>query len=607
MKIKLSDYIADFLVNNGITDMFTVTGGGSMHLNDSFGHKQGLHCTYNHNEQASAMAAEAYARVNNQIAAVCVTMGPGASNAITGVLCGYMDSIPMLVFSGQSRYATCVRSTGLNLRTMGIQEFDITKAVECMTKYAVMVTDANMIKYHLEKALFLAKNGRPAPCWLDIPLDIQAKIIDTDNLVSYNPQEDINEIKDDINDEIIDTIIFKLKNAKRPVIMTGNGIRLSGAHNEFLQLVQKLNVPVVNGMSSIDILDYQNPLYVGKSGGTGDRAGNFAVQNSDVLFSLGNRLSYMQIGFNDKTWARSAYKIANDIDGEELKKPYLNIDLPVVCNAKVLINKLNQKLEQMGEKSLFNNKEWLEKCLYWKKTYPVVNENHYRNIDGRTNIYAFYNELYSALKENDVLVASVGTSRVVGSQTAKIKKGQRFITNPNTASMGYCLPAAIGVCRACGNKSIACVTGDGSLQMNIQELQTIVTNKLPVKLFVINNNGYHSIRQTQNAYFSGNPLVGVGTDSGDLGFPNLEKLCSAYGMAYTSVNKSENLAQTINSVLNTQGAIICEVYVTTTQNTEPKASSKKLEDGTMVSAPLEDLAPFLPREELEENMYIPLV
>lgn len=607
MKIKLSDYIANFLVENGITDMFTVTGGGSMHLNDSFGHKNGLHCTYNHNEQASAMAAEAYARINNKIAGVCVTMGPGASNAITGVLCGYMDSIPMLIFSGQSRYATCVRSTGLSLRTMGTQEFDITRAVECMTKYAVMVTDANMIKYHLEKALFLAKNGRPAPCWLDIPLDIQAKIIDTDDLADYNPQEDIQQIKDTVDDGVIDAIIDRLKNAQRPVIMTGSGIRLSGAHMEFLQLAKTLNIPVVNGMSSIDAIEYDSPVYVGKSGGTGDRAGNFAVQNSDVLFSLGNRLSYMQIGFNEKTWARAAFKIANDIDSEELKKPYLNIDLPVVCDAKVLINKLNSRLKELNVKKLFNGRQWLDKCAYWKEHYQVVNESHYKNIDNRTNIYAFYNELYKALKENDVLVASVGTSRVVGSQTAKIKKGQRFITNPNTASMGYCLPAAIGVCTACNGKSIACVTGDGSLQMNIQELQTIVTNKLPVKLFVINNNGYHSIRQTQTAYFSQHTLVGVGTDSSDLGFPNLERLSKAYGIAYTSVCKSENLFDTISSVLNSEGTVLCEVFVTTKQKTEPKASSKKLEDGSMVSAPLEDLAPFLPREELEENMFIPLV
>lgn len=607
MKIKLSDYIANFLVENGITDMFTVTGGGSMHLNDSFGHKNGLHCTYNHNEQASAMAAEAYARINNKIAGVCVTMGPGASNAITGVLCGYMDSIPMLIFSGQSRYATCVRSTGLSLRTMGTQEFDITRAVECMTKYAVMVTDANMIKYHLEKALFLAKNGRPAPCWLDIPLDIQAKIIDTDDLADYNPQEDIQQIKDNVDDGVIDAIIDRLKNAQRPVIMTGNGIRLSGARMEFLQLAKTLNIPVVNGMSSIDAIEYDSPVYVGKSGGTGDRAGNFAVQNSDVLFSLGNRLSYMQIGFNEKTWARAAFKIANDIDGEELKKPYLNIDLPVVCDAKVLINKLNSRLRELNIKKLFNGRQWLDKCAYWKEHYQVVNEGHYENIDNRTNIYAFYNELYKVLKENDVLVASVGTSRVVGSQTAKIKKGQRFITNPNTASMGYCLPAAIGVCTACNGKSIACVTGDGSLQMNIQELQTIVTNKLPIKLFVINNNGYHSIRQTQTAYFSQHTLVGVGTDSSDLGFPNLEMLSKAYGIAYTSVCKSENLFDTISSVLNSEGTVLCEVFVTTKQKTEPKASSKKLEDGSMVSAPLEDLAPFLPREELEENMFIPLV
>lgn len=603
MKIKLSDYIADFLVKNGITDMFTVTGGGSMHLNDSFGHKDGLKCTYNHNEQASAMAAEAYARVNNKIAGVCVTMGPGATNAITGVLCGYMDSIPMLIFSGQSRYATCVRSTGLNLRTMGIQEFDITKAVDCMTKYAVMVTEPNMIRYHLEKALFLATNGRPAPCWLDIPLDVQARIIDTDDLIPYDYIEDEQDISNDVSDEVIDKIIDKLKTAERPVLLTGNGIRLSGAHKEFLQLVKLLNIPVVNGMSSIDVIDYENPLYVGKSGGTGDRAGNFAVQNSDVLFSIGNRLSYMQVGFDDKTWARCAYKIANDIDSEELKKPYLKIDLPVCCDARLLIDKLIKKLKSLNVTKLFNNQKWIEQCDYWKNTYPVVNKKHYENIDNRTNIYAFYNELYNVLKENDILIASVGTSRVVGSQTAKIKKGQRFITNPNTASMGYCLPASIGVCIACGRKSIACVTGEGSLQMNIQELQTIVTNKLPIKLFIINNNGYHSIRQTQTSYFN-NSLVGVGTDSFDLGFPDLNKLCYAYGIEYTSVNKSEDLNSTITEVLNKQGAILCEVFVTTTQKTEPKASSKKLEDGSMVSAPLEDLAPFLPREELEKNMII---
>ena len=336
MKQKVSDYIADFLVKNGITDIFTVTGGGAMHLNDSFGHHSGLHCIYNHHEQASAMAAEAYARIDNKIAAVCVTTGPGATNAITGVVGGWMDSIPMLVFSGQARYATTIRASGLELRTRGVQEFDIIGSVKNMTKYCELIRDPEKICYCLEKALYIAKAGRPGPCWLDIPLDVQGAWIETEKLEHFIPSQD----NDYISAETVDEIISRIQKAERPVIFAGNGIRLSGAHSAFLELVEKLNVPVVTGMSSVDAIASDHRLYVGRSGTTGNRAGNFAVQNCDLLLSLGSRLSFFQTGFNYQTWARGAYKIINDIDPDELEKDSINADMKVCCDVAGLIIKI---------------------------------------------------------------------------------------------------------------------------------------------------------------------------------------------------------------------------------------------------------------------------
>lgn len=614
MKQKVSDYIADYLADAGIRDVFTVTGGGAMHLNDAFGHHPRLHCTYNHHEQACAMAAEAYARLDNRIAAVCVTSGPGAANAVTGVLGGWMDSIPMLVISGQVRYATTVRSSGLKLRSMGVQEYDITPTVEPMTKYAVMVTKPEEVRYHLEKALYLAAHGRPGPVWLDIPLDVQGAVVETDSLKAYDASENPEQSVPEVSDEVIKKVLDKLEEAYRPVLFPGNGVRLAGAMGRFRELVSVLGVPVVTGMSSIDAMESAHPLYVGRSGGTGDRAGNFAVQNSDVLLSIGSRQSFVQTGFQYESWARKAYTIINDIDGEELKKPNLHVSLPVQADALDFIEKLLEEAKSReyseispvfcDKKDSGSGKLWREQCRLWKKRYPVVLPRHYETVEeGCTNIYAFYGELSKALPEKTNLVVSVGTSRVAGSQAIYIKQGQRFITNPNTASMGFCLPASIGVCVASGGKDVVCVTGEGSLQMNLQELQTIIQNRFPVKLFVINNQGYHSIRQTQMGYF-GEPLVGVGPESRDLSFPDLEKLSAAYGFPYFECRASENLGRVISEVLRQPGAAICQIFVTKLQKTEPKTSSKRLEDGTMYSAPLEDMYPFLSREELQENMYI---
>lgn len=606
MKQKVSDYIADHIAEWGIRDVFTVTGGGAMHMNDAFGHHPKLHCTYQHHEQACAMAAEAYARMDNRMAAVCVTTGPGATNAITGVLGGWMDSIPMLVFSGQARYATTVAASGLKLRSMGVQECNIVPVVTSITKYAQMIIHPEDIRYRLEKALYMAVNGRPGPVWLDIPLDVQGAVIDTEKLRGYDPQENPKEKPAEISQDIIQQILDKIEKSRRPVLFPGNGVRLAGAMDDFQKLVNILGVPVITGMSSVDAMESEHPYFAGRSGGTGTRPGNFALQNSDVLLSIGNRQGFAQTGFQYQDWARGSYTILNDIDENELKKPSLHVSLPVCGDAGDLIRKLICAAELRGADEtnpLFKGRDWIRQCQVWKQKYPVVTAKHYETIEeGCTNIYAFYEELSKAMQEGQTLMVSVGTSRVAGSQAFRVKKGQRFITNPNTASMGFCLPAATGICVAQPGKPVVCVTGEGSLQMNLQELQTIWQNRLPVKLFVINNQGYHSIRQTQQSYFEP-PLVGVGAESGDLSFPDLSKIIPAYGFSYRAVHAAEELPETLHQVLEETGASVCEVFVTKYQKTEPKTSAKKLPDGSMVSAPLEDMYPFLSKEELEENMF----
>lgn len=591
MKIKLSDYIADFLVHHDITDMFMVTGGGAMHLDDSFGHKEGLCCTFNHNEQASAMAAEAYARVNNKIAAVCVTTGPGATNAITGCICGWMDSIPMLVISGQARYETTVYASGLKLRTRGVQEFDIIGSVRNMTKYCELIDKPEKIRYALEKAYYLASHGRPGPCWLDIPLDVQAAMIVPSELPGYEPDY----VEPHLDKTLVPKILAKLQQAKRPVIFAGNGIRLAGAHEDFIQLVDHLGIPVVTGMSSVDGIASDHPLFAGRNGTTGDRAGNFAIQNADVLLSLGSRLSYFQTGFNHQAWARDAYKMINDIDAEELKKDSMHADLPICCNVRELI----QELLQVCPQKLSCRTDWIEQCQKWRKSYPVVQPKHYE--DKKPNIYVFYQEMTKRLLSTDRLVVSVGSSRTVGSQTAIIKEGMRFITNPSTAAMGYCLPAAIGVCIASKRKRTILVTGEGSLQMNLQELQTIITNNLPIHIFVMNNGGYHSIRLTQNNYF-GKPLIGVGPESRDLEFPDLAKLAPAYGYEFQRCSRAEDVKAAIAWNLQQDGPVITEMMLSSEYKVEPKVASKMLNNGQMASARLEDMAPFLSEEEVRENM-----
>ena len=608
MKIRLADYVAEFLVEHGVTDCFSVVGGGAMHLNDALGHHSKLKVTYNHHEQACAIAAEAYARLNNKIAAVCVTTGPGGTNALTGVLGGWLDSIPMFIISGQVRYDTTARynsrfTEGLPLRAVGDQEYDIVKSVTPMTKYAVMLEDIQNIRYELEKAWHAATTGRPGPVWLDIPVNFQGAYIETDDLKGY-VSEDL-EVPE-VSEEIINVVLSKIRSAKRPVIYAGGGIRLSGAYETFRKVCDILNVPVVTYWNTIDVIETEHPLYVGRGGNMGDRAGNFAVQNSDLLIAIGTRISIRQTGYNFNTWAREAYVIMIDIDRAEMKKKTIHVDLPVWADAKDVLQKLYNSVSRSKEK-IFNGLDWLNTCQKWKKNYPVVTEKQKKQNNGYVNVYNFIDRLSSALPENSLTAVSNGACCVAGHQAYIIKNGTRFIINSAVASMGYGLPAAIGLCIASGKRSTVCLEGDGSVMMNLQELQTVVTNKLPIKIFLINNNGYHSIRITQTNLFSQHAKIGIGSESGDLSFPEFEKLAKAFGFPYYSVHDNLQLDKVVSAVLEEPGFAFCEVFTDTVQVWEPKSSTKRLSDGTLVSPPLEDLAPFLPKDELKNNMFIDLV
>lgn len=602
MKVKIAEWMADFLVDQGIRYNFTVPGGGAMHMNVAFGHKQGLNNIFVQHEQAAAIAAEAYQRMHNELPMVCCTTGPGGTNTLTGVVGAWLDSIPMLIISGQVRYATTARAAGINVRAMGDQEFDITRVVAPMTKYAEMIIDPKTVKYHLQKALYLAQHGRPGPVWLDVPLDIQGGYIDPEEFIEFNPAECENVNAPAVSEEIIDQVVEKIRFAKRPVFNAGNGIRIAGAHEEFLKAVEMLNIPVVTGWDSIDLIDDEDPLYIGRAGIMGDRPGNWAVQNSDVLLSVGSRLGVRQVGYNKANWARESFVIMVDVDDNELKKPSIHVEFPIQADAKDFLQKLIIKLEKSP---LAPKQKWNKICEGWKKAYPVVQPKHYEEKEF-ANVYCFIKELSRRLPEGQTTVTGNGSACVVGSHAYVIKKGQRFIINSGAASMGYDLPAAIGACLAEERKPIICLSGDGSIQMNLQELQTIVFHKLPIKIFVINNQGYHSMRQTQGNLFPEFTTVGVGPESHDLSFPCMEKIAWAYGIPYVAIHKNSEMQAKLEKVLASGGYAMCEIFVDTNQKFEPKSATKRLPDGTLVSPPLEDLAPFLPREELKKIMMIPL-
>lgn len=598
MKIKVSDYIADFLSENEIKDVFTVTGGGAMHLNDALGHHPKLKCTYNHHEQACAMAAEGYTRYSGKLAAVCVTSGPGGTNAITGVLGGWLDSIPMFILSGQVKRETTVSTTNLPLRQLGDQEFNIVECVKTMTKYAKMITEPNEIAYHLEKALYIAMSGRGGPVWLDIPLDVQGTLVETDELVHFNKNELILQNAPKVKKEVIDEIIRKIEASKRPVIIAGTGIRLGNAYQEFLKLIEKLDIPVVTAWNAHDILWKEHKLFCGKPSTVGTRGGNFVVENSDLLISFGCRLNIRQISYNYKNFAQNAYKIVIDIDKAELQKPTLKPDMPIHADVKDVIEKL---LETKFENKNDDHKKWLNWCKNVNEKYPACLKKYYAK-NKPMNPYAFIDTLFKILPEDEPIICGNGSACVVTFQAADIKKGQRLFTNSGCASMGYGFPAAIGVAVNLNGKRAICIDGDGSFQMNLQELQTVVHNNLNLKIIILNNNGYHSIRQTQTNIFSHHSLVGVSKENG-ISFPEFEKLAECYGLKYIKINDISMAGKMIKKLLECEGPTICEAVVDPEQNFEPKLSSKVLPDGKIVSPLIDDMFPFLTREEYESNKF----
>ncbi|MBO4885032.1 MAG: thiamine pyrophosphate-binding protein [Clostridia bacterium] len=607
MKIRLADYVADFLAAHGVTDVFSVVGGGAMHLNDALGHHGGLRVTYNHHEQACAIAAEAYARLENRIAAVCVTTGPGGTNALTGVVGGWLDSIPMFIISGQVRYDTTARfamkAAGAAVRAMGDQEYDIVKSVAPMTKFAMMIEEPKTIRYALERAWHLATTGRPGPVWIDIPVNFQGGYIETDDLAGYDPAEDDALLPPPVSGETVRAVLSKIAAAKRPVLYAGYGIRLSGGYDAFRAALENLNIPVVTYWNAIDLIEDEHPLYVGRGGNMGDRPGNWAVQNADLVLAVGTRISIRQVGYNWQSWARAAEVVMVDIDRNELKKPTLHVDMPIWADAKDFLTKLNAA----ADKKVFSGDDWIARCQGWKRDYPVVLPRHWAENGKTANVYAFVRCLSDRLPENSLTAVSNGACCVVGSQAFVIRKGSRLANNSAIASMGYGLPAAIGTCIGGGRRTTVCLEGDGSIMMNLQELQTILTNRLPIKIFLINNSGYHSIRITQTNLFGQHTKVGIGPESGDLSFPEFQKIAEAFGYRYLSARSNAEMKAVVDEALALEGPVFTEIFTDTEQVWEPKSSTKRLADGTLVSPPLEDLAPFLPRDELKNIMLIPLV
>lgn len=595
--MRVADYIAEFIAEHQqiAKTVFFVVGGNSMHLIDAISKNNKLEYVCNHHEQASAIAAEGYARVSNKIGVACVTSGPGGTNAITGVLGSWLDSMPMLIISGQVKFETTIASQPeLNLRQLGDQETNIIDIVRPITKYAVMINDKNTIRYHLERAVFEAKNGRPGPVWIDVPLDIQGAGIEENDLLAFQaPEEPIYDYK-------IDAIIQALGKAKRPVIIAGNGIALAGAVKDFRELARKLNIPVIGTFARYDLARDDDLFYFGRFGTVGQRAANFIVQNSDLILAIGARLNIRAISYNWKYLARQAIKIIVDIDKNELNKYTLKIDIPIHADAGKFINALACVIEKKYEYP-----EWAKQCQRYRKNFTTIAPERKSETE-KVDSYNFFDVLSECADENTVFVLGNGTACVSSYQSLRLKGNQRVVVNSGCASMGYDLPAAIGSFYGAGKTlPIICVTGDGSIQMNIQELQTIIHHQLPIKIFVLNNEGYISIRNTQDSFLKGR-FVGSSRESG-LSCPDIIKIAAAYGFTTCKIKNQQKLKTQIQGVLNHSGPIVCEIMLSPTEKMAPKLSSELKPNGKIVSKPLEDMFPFLERDEFKSNMIIPTI
>lgn len=588
MKKRVADIVAEIISKHGITDIFCLVGGGSMFLNDAFGHNEHLQVTYNQHEQACSMAAEGYVRACGKPAVVCVTTGPGGTNAITGVLGAFQDNYPMLVVSGQVRYETCADSTGLPLRFMGEQEHDIVTTVKNLTKYAVMVKKPEDVVYELEKALYITSDGRRGPCWVDIPMDIQSSMIETDGLRHFEaPQK---ETKWDI-----EKFIGEIRQAKRPVILAGSALRSTGYMNKFRTLAQQMNIPVLAATYNADLFTTEDPIYYGNFGIIGGRAGNFMMQNADLVIGMGCRMTFRQIGFNYTQFSPDSKRIVFDVDENELKKPTLRIDMPICTDIETVIDDLLERPDCRFEDS----GEWFRYCNTLRERFPIYQDKFSQKKEGQVNPYYFAKELKKYLQDDSVIVLGNSTIAAHILQMGIDKPEQRIINNMNCGSMGYDLPAVIGAAVAM-KKPVTLITGDGSFMLNMQELMTMKHYNLPIKLFISCNGGYRGIVRSQSNMFD--RYTGCTEDTG-VEMPDFEKVAASFDIPYVKITGHDDLNEKFAEIYADAGLVVCEWPQDPDQVIEPRVMNRRSESGTIVSSNIDDMAPFLDKEEYEGFRY----
>lgn len=596
--IKLSDFVMDFVADQGVTHVFMLPGGGAMHLVDSLGRHPRLQYVCNLHEQACAVAADAYSQYTNNLGVALVTTGPGGTNTITGVAGAWLDSIPCLFLSGQVKRADCVGKR--NIRQMGFQEIDIVRLVESITKYAVTIQDPATIRFHLEKAVRLARTGRPGPAWIDIPLDVQAAMIEETELSGFDPRDAKAFVDPALLERQVDAAIEFLNRSDRPVVLIGNGVRLGNAREEMLRVIETLRAPVLLTWKAIDMLPELHHLYAGRPGAIGQRGANFTQQNSDCLLILGARLDFGQTGYNHQNFARAAKKIMVDVDSPEIDKMTTRIDVPVCADAKAFLREFLRQSLKLEKK---DRSGWLAHCKEWQSRYPVV-QPEYRQEKGYVNHYVLVDVLSEEMSRDDLLIpGSSGACSEVTMQAFRVKEGMRIFNTEGLGPMGFGIPACIGGCIASGGRRTVCVDGDGGFHMNSQELETVRRLNLPIKFFVLNNRGYASIRATQRNYFDGR-YVASSPESG-LTLPDIRRVAQAYGIATRQLEDHTEIQRNVREILESDGPVVCDVIVSPDQLTTPKLSSMQRPDGMMVSKPLEDLWPFLDRREFLENMIVP--
>jgi acetolactate synthase I/II/III large subunit len=609
--MKLSDYVVQFVAGQGVKHVFLVTGGGAMHLNNSLAGEPRLIPVCNLHEQASAIAAENYSKATNNLGVCMVTTGPGGTNAVTGVAGAWLDSTPMLFVSGQVKRpdrAFDSNNKPLGVRQVGVQEVDIVSIVGSITKYAVTVLEPNDIRYHLEKAIHLARSGRPGPVWIDIPLDVQAyPIDDPDTLRGFDPAElpphDGRITPAELNLKVGE-ILEKLNQAERPMILIGNGVRLARAEDSMERLLRTLDVPAEVTWLAIDLMADDDPLYVGRPGTIAQRGANFAIQNCDFLLSIGARLDRVVTGYAPERFAREACKVMVDIDPAELEKMGGTIQFPICADAGDFMNAVLKQAAGIEKK---DRSAWKQSCATWRARYPLVLPIH-KDPDSRVSAYNFAEVMASELDEGDFVVSgSSGTGIELFLLAFRTKRRQRIFHTTALGAMGFGIPAALGAGIACvpngSKRRIICVDGDGGFQFNIQELETVARLNLPIKFFVLNNEGYGSIRASQTAFF-GSCRIGCDAATGQT-LPDIRRVAEAYDIATDAITSQRRLGEDIRRVLAAPGPVVCDVQIALDEIRQPRLSSVQLADGSFVSKPLEDLWPFLDREEFKENMLIP--